>query len=239
MTAAYEAALTMKQVDTPRVRIRTPPMAGPMTRAEFMTTLLRLTALGRRSRPTISETNVCRAGLSNRLTTPSSAERANTMPESDRVGDHEQAEGERQQPGRGLRGVEHLALVETVGDQPTEGTEKEQGEELEPGGDGDIDAGAVEAEEDEVGLGHHLHPGARDRDDLPGEVQAVVADRQGRERAVAGIGEAAHWPDQVFEEGHQLGRAGLLVGAQLGQAPGEEGVLQRADALQGAAARRA
>ena len=50
-------------------------MAGPMTRAEFMSTLFRLTALGRRSRPTISETNVCRAGLSNRLTTPSRAER--------------------------------------------------------------------------------------------------------------------------------------------------------------------
>ena len=57
-------------------------MAGPMTRAEFMTTLFRLTALGRRSRPTISETNVCRAGLSNRLTTPSSAERAKTSPRS-------------------------------------------------------------------------------------------------------------------------------------------------------------
>jgi hypothetical protein len=42
--------------------------------------------------------------------------------------------------------------------------------------------------------------------------------------------------DQVFEEGHQVGRTLLLVGAQLGQAPGEEGVLQRADALEGAPA---
>ena len=109
-----------------------------------------------------------------------------------RVGDHEQAERERQQPGRGLRGVEDLALVETVGDQPTEGTEKEKRKELEPDGHGDVDAGAVELEQDEVRLGHRLHPRARDRDDLPGEVQAVVPDRQGRERAVAGIGEAAH-----------------------------------------------
>ena len=41
--------------------------------------------------------------------------------------------------------------------------------------------------------------------------------------------------DQVFEEGRQLGRTGLLVGAQLGQAPGEERVLQRPDAFEGAA----
>ena len=70
ITATYDKALTMKQVATPRVRIRTPPMAGPITRAEFMSTLLRLTALGKRSLPTISKTKVWRAGLSNRLTTP-------------------------------------------------------------------------------------------------------------------------------------------------------------------------
>ena len=45
-------------------------MAGPMTRAEFISTLLRLTALGRSSWPTISETKVWRAGLSKRLTKP-------------------------------------------------------------------------------------------------------------------------------------------------------------------------
>ncbi len=49
-------------------------MAGPITRAEFMTTLLRLMALGMRSRPTISETKVWRAGLSKRLTTPNRVE---------------------------------------------------------------------------------------------------------------------------------------------------------------------
>ena len=68
----------MKQVETPRVMIRMPPIAGPMTRAPFMTTLLRLTALDRRSRSTISETNVWRAGLSNRFTTPRSDASTNT-----------------------------------------------------------------------------------------------------------------------------------------------------------------
>jgi hypothetical protein len=41
-----------------------------MTRAEFITTLLRLTALGRSSRPTSSRTKVWRAGLSTRFTKP-------------------------------------------------------------------------------------------------------------------------------------------------------------------------
>ena len=63
---------------TPNVMMRTPPIAGPMTRAEFISTLLRLTALGNRSRPTISETKVWRAGLSNRLTKPSPAASAYT-----------------------------------------------------------------------------------------------------------------------------------------------------------------
>ena len=55
---------------TPTVMMSTPPMAGPMTRAEFISTLLRLTALGSSSIPTISETKVWRAGLSNRFTNP-------------------------------------------------------------------------------------------------------------------------------------------------------------------------
>ena len=50
----------------------TPPMAGPTTREAFMITVLRLTALGRSSRPTISIMKVCRAGLSKTFTTPSS-----------------------------------------------------------------------------------------------------------------------------------------------------------------------
>ena len=75
ITAAYDTAFTKKQVATPTVRIRAPPMAGPMTRAEFINTLLRLTAFGRSSWPTISETKVWRAGLSKRLTKPRPAAR--------------------------------------------------------------------------------------------------------------------------------------------------------------------
>ena len=45
-------------------------MAGPMTRAPFMTMLFRLTAFDRSFLPTISMTKVWRAGLSNMFTTP-------------------------------------------------------------------------------------------------------------------------------------------------------------------------
>ena len=71
ITAMYEAALTKKQTPSPNTVITTPPMAGPTTREAFITTVFRLTALGRSSRPTISITKVWRAGLSKTLTTPS------------------------------------------------------------------------------------------------------------------------------------------------------------------------
>ena len=63
--------MTKKQTPSPNTVMMTPPMAGPTTRDMFMSDELRLTALARSSRPTISIMNVWRAGLSNRLTTPS------------------------------------------------------------------------------------------------------------------------------------------------------------------------
>ena len=62
-----------KQAPSPTRVMTRPPMAGPTTREAFITTVLRLTALGRSSRPTISMTKVWRAGLSKTLTTPSNA----------------------------------------------------------------------------------------------------------------------------------------------------------------------
>lgn len=74
-TATNEAALTKKAGARPKRVMRTPPMAGPITREAFMTTVLRLTALGRSSRPTISIMKVWRAGLSKTLTMPRAAAR--------------------------------------------------------------------------------------------------------------------------------------------------------------------
>ena len=108
------------------------------------------------------------------------------LPQVGRVRHDQHAQDEGQDARRGLRGVEHLALVDPVGDQAAEGAEQQQRQELQAGGDGDVDPGAVEREEDQVGLRHRLHPGARHRDDLPGEVEPVVADRDGAEGAAAG-----------------------------------------------------
>ncbi len=86
---------------------------------------------------------------------------------------------------------EDLALVEAIGDQPTERSEQQHRQELEAGGNGDVEAGAVQDEEDEVGLRDGLHPGARHGDDLAREVQAVVAHRDGPEGAAPGLADLA------------------------------------------------
>ena len=81
-------------------------------------TLLRLTALGRRSMPD----HLGDERLPGRIVeqvdhAEQRRQRAKTSPQVDRVGDHQQAQREGQEPGRGLGGVEHLALVEPVGDR--------------------------------------------------------------------------------------------------------------------------
>ena len=71
--------MTKKLVVTPEVAIRIPAIAGPTARPAFISTLFRLTAFGRRSRPTISWTNDCRAGLSKRFTKPRPSAIASTV----------------------------------------------------------------------------------------------------------------------------------------------------------------
>ena len=180
-----------KQAATPKRRMSTPPMAGPITRAEFISTLLRLTALGSRSSPTISETKVCRAGLSNRFTNPRPAASDVDLPQVGGVRHDQRAQNQGQHSRRPLGAVEHLALVDPVGDQATEGAEEQQRQELQAGGDGDVHPGAVQREEDQVRLRHRLHPCPRDGDDLAREVEPVVAHRDGAEGAAAGLAHAS------------------------------------------------
>ena len=216
-----------KHVATPTTRMSTPPMAGPITRAEFISTLLRLTALGSSSSPTISETKVWRAGLSNRLTNPRPGREHVDLPQDHRVRHGQDAQDEGQQPRRGLRGVEHLALVEPVGDEAAEGPQQQQGQELQAGGDGDVHAGAVQREEDQVGLRHRLHPGARHGDDLAGEVEPVVADRDGTEGPAPGRADAApHGSSKRCSSNATSSAASpLLVRAEVVQAAQQERVL--------------
>ena len=63
-------------------------------------------------------------------------------------------------PPGGLGGEEQSALVDPVGDQPAEGTEEEHREELQTDHDAEVDTTAGQVE-DQPGLGHRLHPGAR------------------------------------------------------------------------------
>ena len=180
-----------KQAATPKKRMSTPPMAGPITRAEFISTLLRLTALGNRSSPTISDTKVWRAGLSKRFTKPRPGREHVDLPQIGRIRHDQRAQNQGQDARRALGGVEHLALVDPVRHQAAEGAEQQQGQELQAGGDGDVHAGAVEREEDQVGLGHRLHPRSRHGDDLAREVEPVVADRDGAERPATGLAHAS------------------------------------------------
>ena len=71
--------MSAKQADTPISAIRPPAIAGPMIRLVCTTTELSATAFITRSRPTISLTNACRAGLSNARTEPRTSTSANTI----------------------------------------------------------------------------------------------------------------------------------------------------------------
>ncbi len=54
----------------PTLEMTSPPMAGPMARAAFTTTLFKVTALVISLGPTISRTKVWRLGLSTAVTSP-------------------------------------------------------------------------------------------------------------------------------------------------------------------------
>jgi hypothetical protein len=65
--------LPRKHQPSPTAATSSPATAGPTTRAPLNIEELSAMALTRSSRPTISTTNDCRAGMSNALVTPSSA----------------------------------------------------------------------------------------------------------------------------------------------------------------------
>ncbi len=96
---------------------------------------------------------------------PSRGRAARREHEQQQRGDHHSRLGDHQQ----------LALVEAVGQRAAEGAEQEDAGELQGGGDPDGDPGAGQRQ-DQPELGDDLHPVAGQRDDLPAEVEAVVAD---------------------------------------------------------------
>ena len=66
----YESPSTANAQPNPTVTTSAPARAGPMTRDEVMSALLRLTALATPSSGTISTTKARRAGLSNAVVIP-------------------------------------------------------------------------------------------------------------------------------------------------------------------------
>ncbi len=73
MGAANDRPLIRKAQPVPMPVISTPATAGPTRRADWKLAELRLTAFCSWSRPTISETKVCRAGLSTTVAMPTSS----------------------------------------------------------------------------------------------------------------------------------------------------------------------
>ena len=87
----------------------------------------------------------------------------------------------------GLRDDQELALVDTVGQRAAPGAEEQHRSELQADRDPEVQGAAREAQDQPV-LGHGLHPGAAHRDDLAEEVEPVVVDAQGAERAAQEAG---------------------------------------------------
>ena len=96
-------------------------------------------------------------------------------PRLDDAEGREQEEDRRRDRHPGLGDDQQLALVEAVGERAAERAEEEDARELQGGGEADGEAGAGQGE-DEPELGDDLHPVAGQGDDLPGEVEAVVAE---------------------------------------------------------------
>ena len=110
---------------------------------------------------------------------------------------HQDAHREREQAGGRLGDVEDPALVGAVDDDAAERAEQQHRQERQ----GDViprsTAEACRTSTTEEALRERLEPRARDRDELPDEVQAEVADLQRDERLVR---DAAQEPHSLLRE---------------------------------------
>ena len=134
------------------------------------------------SRPTISSTKAWRAGSSTTVTKPEPDREREHHPHVHDAGEHDQPQDDREQRRERLRDEQHRAAVEAVGDRAAPQPEQQHREEPEREGGADRDA-AVRQLEHQPGLGHRLHPAADVRDEVAGEVEAVVVRVERAERA--------------------------------------------------------
>ena len=115
--------------------IKMAPMAGPMTREVLNMALLRATALGRSSSPTISLTKAWRTGMS--IGAEGAEHEGQQVDGPQRVGP---GQGDDGQGGRAdrharLRHDQGAPLGQPVGDDAAVGAEQQHGQELQGGDD--------------------------------------------------------------------------------------------------------
>ena len=173
ITATYDAAFRKKHGAMPMTPMMTPATAGPITRAMLMLTVLSVTALWRCSRPTISITNVWRAGLSSAVMHPNARAHRYTIQSSTtsvavRVPSVSATSPKDTCVIRSTRRFGNRSAM-----SPPNGPEQQHGQELQC--DDEAERGAAAGQlEDQPGLSHRLHPGARQRDRLADHVEPVV-----------------------------------------------------------------
>ena len=95
-------------------------------------------------------------------------------PEPDAVRADGDGEDPREQPGQGLRDVQHPLAVHPVREHAADRAEQEHGQEPGRAGEAELGSAVGQVEHDE-GLRDALHPGPGDRDQLAEEEQPVVA----------------------------------------------------------------
>ena len=137
-----------------------PAIAGPIIRPRLNDAELRATALVSVSRPTISLTNACRAGVSNAAAVPKTKAMHVDVPRLGDAGDGEDAEHRGGRRHDDLRHHHHRALGEAIGDHAGDRREQQDRQELQPGRQAEGAGAAGEGEHEPV-LGDALHPRAR------------------------------------------------------------------------------
>ena len=103
----------------------------------------------------------------------------------------------------------------------------------------EVDPAAREPQH-QPGLGHRLHPGARYRDELGGEVEAEIPDPERAERLAGCRTHCGHGSLQcieALEQDGQVAEGPPLLGRQAEQLLGEKGVLERPVVIEDPASR--
>src|SRR3984957_4246232 len=163
----------------PSTSTSTPPTAAPNTRARFMDTELRVTALARSSGGTISEMKLCLAGLSKTFTQPSESASRYTDHISMRCAPVRMGKTPGRDPLQSRGDIQDPPLAPPVGEQAARRAEQQDRQEADRRDQPERRAG-VRKVKDEERLSHRLHPGPHHRDELPEEEQPVVPVPQGR-----------------------------------------------------------